>query len=68
MINPSRALPKSTEMVRLNEALCAARGYDLEKLEGKLTRRLAWAQKNLSPLQNLAITVCIEHVTAVLAP
>ncbi len=50
-----------------NEALCSARGYDLAKLEGKLTRRLRWAQKNLSPLQNLAITVAIEHFTAVLA-
>lgn len=50
-----------------NEALCKARGYNLEKLEGKLTKRLAWAQKNLSPLQNLAITVAIEHFTAVLA-
>lgn len=50
-----------------NEALCTARGYDLEKLEGKMTKRLAWAQKNLSPLQNLAITVAIEHFTAVLA-
>ena len=50
-----------------NETLCAARGYDLEKLEGKLTRRLAWAQKNLSPIQNLAITVAIEHFTAVLS-
>ena len=50
-----------------NETLCAARGYDLQKLEGKLTRRLAWAQKNLSPIQNLAITVAIEHFTAVLS-
>lgn len=50
-----------------NETLCAARGYDLEALEGKLTRRLAWAQKNLSPIQNLAITVAIEHFTAVLS-
>ena len=55
------------EHQRYNEALCATRGYDLEKLEGKLTKRLAWAQKNLSPLQNLAITVAIEHFTAVLA-
>jgi predicted metal-dependent hydrolase len=55
------------EHQRYNEALCEARGYDLGKLEGKLTRRLAWAQKNLSPLQNLAITVAIEHFTAVLA-
>lgn len=55
------------EHQRYNEALCDARGYDLGKLEGKLTRRLVWAQKNLSPLQNLAITVSIEHFTAVLA-
>ncbi|MFT4520777.1 MAG: putative metal-dependent hydrolase [Halioglobus sp.] len=55
------------EHQRYNEALCNARGYDLEKLEGKLTKRLAWAQKNLSPLQCLAITVAIEHFTAVLA-
>jgi predicted metal-dependent hydrolase len=55
------------EHQRYNEALCDARGYDLNKLEGKLTRRLVWAQKNLSPIQNLAITVAIEHFTAVLA-
>lgn len=50
-----------------NETLCASRGYDLDKLEGALTRRLGWAQKNLPPLTNLAITVAIEHFTAVLA-
>ena len=50
-----------------NETLCAARGYNLEKLEGTLTRRLNWAQKNLSPLTNLAVTVAIEHFTGVLA-
>jgi predicted metal-dependent hydrolase len=55
------------EHQRYNEALCNARGYDLVKLETKLTKRLAWAQKNLSPLSNLAITVAIEHFTAVLA-
>ncbi|MFT4825471.1 MAG: putative metal-dependent hydrolase [Halioglobus sp.] len=55
------------EHQRYNEALCSARGYDLEKLEAKMTKRLAWAQKNLSPLENLAITVAIEHFTAVLA-
>lgn len=55
------------EHQRYNEILCEARGYNLEKLEGTLTRRLKWAQKNLSPLQNLAITVAIEHFTAVLA-
>jgi predicted metal-dependent hydrolase len=55
------------EHQRYNEALCEARGYDLNALEGKLTKRLVWAQKNLSPMQNLAITVAIEHFTAVLA-
>jgi len=50
-----------------NETLCAARGYDLEKLEGTLTKRLNWARQNLSPLKNLAITVAIEHFTGVLA-
>jgi hypothetical protein len=55
------------EHQRYNEALCGARGYDLNDLEGKLTKRLIWAQKNLSPMQNLAITVAIEHFTAVLA-
>lgn len=55
------------EHQRYNETLCAARGYDLDQLEGTLTRRLNWAQKNLSPMKNLAITVAIEHFTAVLA-
>lgn len=55
------------EHQKYNETLCKARGYDLEKLERKLTRRLSWAQKNLTPIQNLAITVAIEHFTAVLA-
>lgn len=55
------------EHQRYNETLCAARGYDLDALEGTLTRRLRWAQKTLSPMKNLAITVAIEHFTAVLA-
>jgi predicted metal-dependent hydrolase len=55
------------EHQRYNEALCDARGYDLDRLEKKLTGRLDWARENLSPLQNLAITVAIEHFTAVLA-
>ena len=55
------------EHQRYNEALCAARGYDLAKLEATLTRRLGWAQKNLPAMTNLAITVAIEHFTAVLA-
>ena len=55
------------EHQRYNETLCAARGYDLDTLEGTLTRRLRWAQKTLSARKNLAITVAIEHFTAVLA-
>lgn len=55
------------EHQRYNEALCRARGYDLDKLEGTLTRRLTWARNNLTPLQTLAVTVAIEHFTAVLA-
>jgi predicted metal-dependent hydrolase len=47
--------------------LCEARGYDLEHLEGTLTRRLRWAQENLPPIVNLAITVAIEHFTALFA-
>jgi predicted metal-dependent hydrolase len=50
-----------------NEALRAARGYDVQRMEKRLAGRLAWAQKHLSPLKNLAVTVCIEHFTAVLA-
>jgi predicted metal-dependent hydrolase len=50
-----------------NEALCAARGYDLQKMERTLARRLGWAQNNLSSIKNLAVTVAVEHFTAVLA-
>jgi predicted metal-dependent hydrolase len=55
------------EHQRYNEQLCAARGYDLEILEGAMTRRLRWAQKKLPPLTNLGVTVAIEHLTAVLS-
>lgn len=55
------------EHQRYNEALCDARGYDLATLEGKLTRPLNMARKHLGPLEHLAITVAIEHFTAVLS-
>lgn len=55
------------EHQRYNETLCAARGYDLNALEGPLAGRLDWARKNLSPMKNLAVTIAIEHFTAVLA-
>lgn len=55
------------EHQRYNEALCAARGYDLATLENKLTRPLDMARKHLGPIECLAITVAIEHFTAVLS-
>jgi predicted metal-dependent hydrolase len=55
------------EHQRYNETLCAVRGYDLNALEGPLAGRLNWARKNLSPMKNLAVTIAIEHFTAVLA-
>jgi uncharacterized protein len=55
------------EHQRYNNALSHARGYDLDKLENSMTRRLTWAQKRMPPLTNLAVTVAIEHFTAVLA-
>lgn len=55
------------EHQRYNEALCAARGYDLAKLEAKLTGPLNIARKHLGPMERLAITVAIEHFTAVLS-
>jgi uncharacterized protein len=55
------------EHQRYNETLCAVRGYDLNALEDPLAGRLNWARKNLSPMKNLAVTIAIEHFTAVLA-
>lgn len=55
------------EHQRYNEALCKARGYDLAVLERRLTRPLDMARKHLQPIEHLAITVAIEHFTAVLA-
>ena len=55
------------EHQRYNETLCEARGYNLDKLETALTKRLAFARKHMSPMRCLAITVAIEHFTAVLA-
>ena len=50
-----------------NKLLCEQRGYDLEKLEGPLRRRMAWVKKNIPALEQLAGTVAVEHLTAVLA-
>lgn len=55
------------EHQRYNELLCAQRGYDLEALEGPLRRRMAWVKKNVPAREQLAGTVAVEHLTAVLA-
>ncbi|HEB26505.1 MAG TPA: metal-dependent hydrolase, partial [Porticoccus sp.] len=49
------------------ETLCRLRGYDLSVAEGKHTRRLEKARKRFPPIVQLAITVSIEHLTAVLS-
>ena len=54
------------EHERYNEALCEQRGYDLELLEGRVRHRLNQARK-LPPMTQLAITVALEHITAVMA-
>ncbi len=50
-----------------NETLCNARGYDLTLLEGRVARRLEFARRRFDPMTQLAITVALEHITAVMA-
>lgn len=55
------------EHERYNQSLCQQRGYDLGYLEGRLVKNIARAKKLLSPLQQLASTVALEHITAIMA-
>ena len=55
------------EHQKYNEALCAAHGLDLEELEALVAKRKAFAQKHLPPLRQLAGTVALEHLTAIMA-
>ncbi|MBT8139095.1 MAG: metal-dependent hydrolase [Gammaproteobacteria bacterium] len=55
------------EHQRYNEALCSARGYDLDKLEAPIKKRIKMVQSRFPPETNLAGTVAIEHLTAVMA-
>jgi hypothetical protein len=57
----------SREHQRYNETLCRQRGYDLALLEGRLESNIKRAYKFLSPLQRLAATAALEHITAILA-
>lgn len=55
------------EHQRYNQSLCQQRGYDLEYLEGRLEKNIERAKKLLSPLEQLASTAALEHITAILA-
>ena len=55
------------EHERYNEALCRLRGYDLDYLEGRLAKKIAQGKKLLSPLEQLAVTAALEHITAIMA-
>lgn len=52
---------------RYNQALCRLRGYDLDYLEHRLERNIARANKFLGPLERLAATAALEHITAIMA-
>jgi predicted metal-dependent hydrolase len=52
---------------RYNHALCEARGYDLDYLEGRIAKNIAMSKKIYSPIEQLAITAALEHLTAILA-
>lgn len=55
------------EHQRYNEALCRLRGYNLQVMEGRLERNIQRSYKFMSPLQRLALTAAIEHITAIMA-
>mgnify|MGYP005655063591 CR=1 FL=1 len=50
-----------------NEVLCAARGYDLARMEARQTTRIEWIKNSASRYQWLAATVALEHITAIMA-
>jgi predicted metal-dependent hydrolase len=55
------------EHERYNKTLCNARGYDLDYLEGRIIKKTKMAASLLSPLQRLAATAALEHITAIMA-
>lgn len=55
------------EHQRYNEALCRLRGYDLQQMEGRLERNIQRSYTFMSPLQRLALTASMEHITAIMA-
>jgi predicted metal-dependent hydrolase len=55
------------EHQRYNQALCEQRGYDLSYLEGRLEKNIQRGTRLLSPLERLAATAALEHITAIMA-
>ena len=56
----------SLQHKQFNKAL-REKGYDAVRVEEVFERDLAWSIKSRSEKQRLAFTVCVEHMTAVLA-
>ncbi len=56
----------SLQHKRFNEEL-RDKGYDVPRLEGVFEKDLAWSIKSRSDAQRLGFTVCVEHMTAVMA-
>jgi predicted metal-dependent hydrolase len=55
------------EHQRYNESLCQQRGYSLQTMEGRLEKNIQRGYKFLSPLERLAATAALEHITAIMA-
>lgn len=55
------------EHERYNQTLCRLRGYDGEYLERRLEKNIELGKKFMSPLEQLATTAALEHITAIMA-
>ena len=55
------------EHERYNRSLCEQRGYDHDRLERRLEKNIALMDRVTSPLERLAATAALEHITAILA-
>ena len=42
-------------------------GYDVDALEAKQAKTIDWIENDLGPEMNLAVTVCMEHFTTIMA-
>lgn len=56
----------SKEHEALN-AMLESRGYSLKRIESSVRWHSQWQQKHWSPQEQLAFTVCAEHITALLS-